>query len=402
MAIQQNIAWTVQTSDLVYSPLGYKVELGETAKASPALASHSTFEGAGEFEYLNGGEWSPYPASGLLGASAGTQIRMLRRGETPTSALILGNDSFVFKMSLDCNNILAYKQVCETDLFWVDSVSCNADGQIWVKDTGGVITVMDRWLNVVNTLRLESDCLLSVIDPFRNILWKVFDDSIVLVRTADLSVIFTVNIPVTTAVLAWDFSRPSGALFLALDGSPSFAVAVQLDGTVISDFASYATGICQWGAVGAIACIPDAATLCVFDGTATVQTILASSIGLTSATKVASQGNGYFLATDGSSSVVKVDEAFSPCWSMATPLYWSNIDLKTTPGPTESGRVNFLTSPLGAVAYRDMLSEALMYGKTEMSIMASRTSGNVIAAAIPELRSAHVAARITALSSGDI
>jgi len=394
MTRQQNITWTVQPSDLVCSPLGYKVELGETAKVTPALASHSTFDGFGEFEYLNGGVWSPYPVNGLLGASAGTQVRMLRQGETPTSALILGNDSVVVKMSLDCKNILAYRQVCETDLFWVDSVSCNADGQIWVKDTGGVITVMDRWLNVVNTLRLDSDCLLAVIDPFRNILWEVFDDSVMLIRTSDMSTVFTASIPATTAVLAWDFSRPSGTLFLALDGSPSFAVAVSIDGTV-TQFAPYATGICQWGAVGAIACMPYSATLCVFNGTTTVETIPASNIWLSSATKVASQGNGYFLATDGSSSVVKVNESFYICWSMATPLYWSNIDLKTTPGPSETGRVTFLTSPLGVASYRDMASKSWMYGKTEMPILTSRTSGNVIAAVIPELRSAHVAAKIT-------
>jgi len=399
MATKHNISWTVQQEDLIYSPLGYKVELGETREVSPVTATHSTFEGTGEFEYLVDGSWTTYPVNGLLDATASTQVRMLRKGETPTSSLIVGSDSFVFKMTLDCKEIMASRQVCETNSFLIDSISCNADGQIWVKDTGNVITVMDRSLRITNTFGVESGCLLAVVDPFRNTFWKVFTDHVEAVRITDMASILETDIPETTAVLGWDCSVSSGTLFLALSGSPSFALAVTTEG-VVTLFAPYATGVCQWGANGALACLSSPATLCVFDGEITVQTVTASSLGLTSATRVASQGRGYFLVTDGSSLVVKVNDSMVPQWSYQTLNYWSQIDVKTTRGSEEEGCVSFLTSPLGMASYRDMTNEALIYGLTEMPVtITPNGSGHILSAVIPELRSSSVCARISPVSA---
>jgi len=395
MAVQQNISWTIQSEDLAYSPLGYKVELGETRAVFPKTATHSTFEGTDEFEYLVDGVWLPYPVNGLLGAAEATQVRMLCKGETPTSTLVLGNDSVVLKMAIDGTDVLAYKQVCETNSFHIDSISCNADGQIWVKDTGNVITVLDRTLRVTNTMRVDSGCLLAVVDPFRNILWKVFTDHVDAVRITDMESIFETAIPETEDVLGWDFSTPSGTLFLVLSGDPSFALAVATDGSV-TQFAPYATGVCQWGSRGAIACMSSPATVCVFDGDTTVQTVTASSLWLTSATRVTSQGHGYFLVTDSSSRVVKADESLDPQWLFQTPSYWSHIDVKTTPGPIEEGRVSFLTSPLGVASYRDLTNEAWMYGSTEMPITPPQNGSEyILSAIIPELRSANVSAKIS-------
>lgn len=402
MSKEQHILWKVPSRDLSVSPLGYSVEIGEDALVCPVSSRHSTFENTGEFEVsLSGGAFLPYPKDGISGATSKTTVRMLRNGETPTSVMVIGNDSFLYKMSLDCSRIMLHKQICETNSYSIDSVTCDASGKIWVKDTGGVMTVLDRQFNTLNTFRLSAESIFSAIDPFRRLLWQVSRHNITLTRTQDMSVVLNVALPtMASAVTDWDLSSPSGTLFLVLDASRAVSVTMQ---GVLTTFSLGATGVCQWGAAGALACIPGAGVVESFDGSSVTGSFSGSAIGTPNPSRIASTGRGCSFVVDSSGLTVKVDESWTSKWSLEAPPFWSNLDVRTTNGPRELGRVLYLLSTSGVAAYRDMLTSGKRYGMTAVPLLAGNGSALYPAAAvIPELSCAHASMRITAISSDDV
>ena len=400
MSNKQYISWTVQENDLTMSPLGYAVKIGKDTSFYPVSARHSTFERTREFEVsISGGDFVPYPRTGLTNATTNTVVRMLRNGETPNSVLMVGNDSFLYKMSLDCKEILLYKQICETNSYSIDSVSCSSDGKVWVKDNGGVVTVLNRQLNTLNTFRFSPDVIFSAIDPFRNLIWTVSKNKITSIRTEDMSVVqsvvpsFQIN-----AVTNWDFSGPSGTFLLIVNASKAIAVAT--DGT-ITEFSSGATGICQWGAKGALACIPSAGRVDIFDGSSVIASLAGVAVGTPNPTRLASLGYAYIMVVDSSGKVVKANYNWVPQWSIYSPVLWNNIDIKTTPGSKELGRVHYITSTQGVASFRDMENEGWTYGQYETSLLNVQGSYPAVAV-VPELISSHAWLNIEAIDSDDL
>lgn len=395
-----HIEWKVSIADLAHSPLGYKVELGETAAFSPITATHSTFERTSEFQVsvLGDGDFVPYPMYGLTNATESTVVRFLRNGETPTSTLIVAVESFIAKMSLDCKEIMGYKQICETNSYVIESISCSSDGRIWVKDNGGVLTILNRQLDIMGTFQVGYDSIFTAIDPFRGLLWVLTSTEARVLRTVDMSVVATMDLPIEVAsVLDWDFSSTSGTFFCVLADSENntTCVAMKHDGSLV-EFGSGATSICQWGALGALACVPSEHAVKLFNGTSASVAFLGSSVGIGDPVGVASNGRDNAFVLDSNGEIVKTDESWTSKWSISTPPYWNNVHLHATGGPMELGRVMYLSCSLGVASYRDMLSEGWLYGVNNMPIpVGSSPSVYPVVAVVPELDCAHVWSRIT-------
>jgi hypothetical protein len=391
MATTRYIEWTVTPSDLDNSPLGYEVELSESVSAFSPTATHSTFARARDFavDIDGSGNFEPYPYQGLTEATSSTVVRLLLNEENPNSCLIVGNGRSLIKMSLDCKKIIAEKLVCGAGYF-IDSISSATKGGILVKDTSGTITVFDRSLRPINQFSIGADCIFVAADPFRNVIWRVTQSSVSLVRTKDLSTSFTAGLPIDTEkILDWDISRQSGRLFMVLDGSPTATVSVSMDGTV-TPFSSGASSVCQWGATGALACVPGLSQVDILDSSMVTDNFQASSIGLRAPSKIASRGTSCAFVVDVDGKMAKIDANWAPQWTLQSPWEVTDIFASDSNG---LGSVVYLASLNGIAAYRDMINEGWMYGKIEMlNSMASHLPCPV-ATAVTGIHSSHIWAK---------
>jgi hypothetical protein len=399
MARNQNISWNVQNADLAKSPLGYQVEICEDALVSKVLSTHNTFEKTNEFEVSMRGNdvFVPYPTAGVIGATTKTVVRMLRNGETPKSVLLVANGSALYKMSLDCSTILIEKEICESGTYFIDSISCDKSGKIWVKDSGGVMTVLNQDFNVLNMFRTASGCIFSVVDPLRRLLWQITSSTVILSRTNDMSVVFSYSLPVSVySITEWDISGPSGTLFLTCDSSVALSITTQ---GAMASFSSGATGICQWGSKGALVCKPNA--IDYFDGTSVTDTYSGSLVGISNPERISSLGHGYFVVSDSTGLIAKVDEDMSPKWFVKYNQLVVYTDVKVTPSPTDLGGIIYLCSSEGVASYRDMTDEGLNYGSTLVTLSLGRSPSNYpVTAVVPDLTTSHVWSSITAISGG--
>ena len=402
MSTKKHIDWNVPSSDILVSPLGYKLELGETRNISPVLSTHSTFENTEEFQVSISGDgvFETYPFNGLLDATTQTVVRFLRNGESPLSTLAVGAGSFLYKMSLDCKEVIQYKQICELDTFLIDSISCDRDGNTWVKDTSGTITVLDRWFRTISTTRLDSATILAVADPNRMVFWQVMPDSVKMVRMDDLSVSFEVATPSSiTAVIAYDFSAPSGNLFLVTtNGGSNTSIMVTPLG-VLTNIGVDASGICQWGNKGALLCSTSDSKIYVFDGTSISDNFSTAGFGIGSPVRVASAGNIALFVSGDNGKFCKVGSGWDLMWNSPVFGLGYNVDLRVTPEMGSIGNVIYLASEYGVVSVRDMLDEGWLYGVTEMPLP-------VVSSLFPAIsvmntaQPSHIWARATAISSG--
>lgn len=395
MATTRYIEWTVSPSDLNNSPLGYEVDLLEPASFSLPLATHDTFARTQDFavDIDGSGKFSTYPYYGLIGATTSTVVRMLLNGENPSSCLVIGSGRSLFRMSLDCQRVLAEKVVC-ADGYAIDCVSSAPHGSIWVKDTSGAITVFDGSLRALNQFKIGEDCIFVAADPFRNVMWKVTQSRVSMIRTKDLSISFTTSLPMnTTKVLDWDVSRSSGRLFMVLDGTPTTAVSVGMDGTLIT-FSSGASSICQWGAMGALACVPGLSQVDIFESTSVVDNFKSSRLGLAAPSRISSLGTGSAFVVDVNGKVAKANDDWGLGWSLQAP--WVATDVFMSEGEG-LGAVVYLASLRGVVAYRDMLNEGWPYGETIAGF--ESPIAYPVATAITGVVSAHAWAKPVAVES---
>jgi hypothetical protein len=398
MQTGQYIKWKVSKNDLLNSPLTYTVELGETSAVSPVSATHNTFNeispsvGTGNFTVsINGDDnYVSYPVEGLYNATENTVVEFSTNGEMPTSVLLVGNGEFLLKMSLDCNQILQSKQICQIGSYVIVSVSCDSSGNIWVKDSSGVLTVLSQDFRTINTFRMTPS-LYAVIDPFRQILWQVDQRKVSMIRTETMETVFEIDLPQpVTAVIDHDISDPSGTVFFVLVSEPyNYGIAVTLSG-VLSSFSPNATGICQWGSQGALVA-SGSATVDIFNGTHVSST---STIGSINPVRLSSFGYENVIASDLLGNIVMVDSSLAhQLWMATSPFV--NPDVHIPWGPMELGRVSFLSSTSGAAAYRDMLASGLPYGSTVTNLVAGNSSLYPVAAIIPPLSYSHICTRIT-------
>lgn len=400
MARDKQISWTVSQDDLQFSPLGYAVELGENDLVSPVSARHSTFSRLGEFEVslLGNDQFEEFPFNGITNATTSTKVRMLLKGENPTSNLIVANGSFVYKFSLDCSVLMAYRKVCENNSYFIDSLSCDRLGRTWVKDTGGIITVLDRNLDILNTLRMTDNVFFATIDPFRDILWTIEEFKVRSYKTTDMTMIVNENLPFAVDyVQAWDISAPSGTLLLTVSGDITSALSVNLDGSILQ-FSDGATGICQWGATGALVCRPDAGLVEYFNGVTIHDHTHGASFGVPAPTRIASVGYGCSLVSGSAGDICKIDSNRHLVWSMTSP--WTTTDIKTTVSKEEHGRVFYLTSSYGIMSFRDTPSESWAYGRTDTPL--ATTHSYPLVAVIPPLETAHIWAKVSAIGSDSV
>lgn len=388
MARNQNITWSVQDKDLANSPLGYMVEISEDALGSKILSTHSTTDKVNEFEVSmrGNGIFESFPLSGLVGATTDTVIRMLRNGESPKSVLIVGNETVLYKVSTDCKHIMLEKEICKSHYF-IDSISCDKFGNIWVKDSRNMMTVLNQNFQVVNTFALPCDCIFSVVDPFRRLLWQVTRSKIKLYRTHDMSVVFSATIPFSlSSITDWDISGPTGTLFLTCDIPVALSVSIK---GVVDSFSSGATGICQWGSAGALVCKPN--SIDYFNGTSVTDTYPEALFGASNPKRISSFGRDYFILTNNTGMVVKVNENLIPQWSVKLNYLFAHADVKVTPSPMELGGIIYLCSSNGVSAYRDVLDNSLNYGYTLKELFLGHSSSNYpVTAVVPELTTAHV------------
>jgi hypothetical protein len=197
------------------------------------------------------------------------------------------------------------------------------------------------------------------------------------------------------SVTGWDISGPTGTLFIISNGSGAIALTTQ--GSVTS-FSPGATGVCQWGAKGALACVPGSGRVEIFNGTLVTSTFSGISIGSPNPVRIASTGRDYAMVIDTSGVLTKINDTWTSMWNLSVPS-WTNVDVKTTSGPQELGRVTYLCSVNGIKSYRDMLSSGVLYGQTTQSLSAGRSpSPYPVVAVVPELETSHVWIRKTAIS----
>lgn len=395
MSRKQNISWNVQNEDLSCSPLCYEVELGESPFVYPKSIKHRTVDGTGEFEVsLNGGKsFVPYPQDGIRGATINTIVRMLTNGENPTSAAIVGKDSFLYKMSLDCNEIILKKKICESGVYTIDSISCDNSGKIWVKDSCGVITVLDRQLKVLNTFNVSKNVILAVVDPLRRLLWTVSNYAITVTRTEDMSIVTTALLPTSIyAVTDWEFSGPSGTLFMILDNST--AISVTKEG-IVTTICTGATGLCQMGARGALICLPNYDGAGYFDGSSIVEFFTGSRMNISNPARISNFSNRGFIVSNAYGTVVKTDLEFNFKWNVSKIPLRGLIDVKTTQSSIDLGGIFYLSTSNGIASYRDLSTRAVLYGYKNIRLPSGRSpSAYPIISVIPELKSSHLWAKI--------
>lgn len=406
MSTKQHIDWRVSAADALISPLGYRLELGETRGISPLLATHSTFERTGEFKVsvLGDGDFEEYPLHGLVGATERTIVRFLRNGESPLSTLAVAADSFLYKMSLDCKEIMQYRQVCETGTFSIDAIGSDRSGNLWVKDTSGTVTVLDRMLRTISTTRLDPLTVCVIPDPNRGFFWQVMPDSIKMVKSDDLSVTLDLGLPSTVvSVLAHDVSAPSGNLFLVTsDGLDGTSLAVTPSGSVI-EVGLDASDVCQWGNRGAMFCSRTEPTIHIFDGTSVIDHFHTTLFGVSQPVRLAALGGGCFFVTDVDGSVSKVDSMLRLSWRFLADGLGDDVDVSVTPGIGEVGNVLYMFSRLGVSSVRDMGIEGWLYGGMRMPIPTGRLpSPFPVAPAMVPPPNAHVWARSVALPRDDV
>jgi len=400
MTIKQHIDWQVSATDIQNLPTHYELGLGETRDVSPLLATHYTSDDTGEFQLslLGNGVFDEFPADGLAVASTNTIVRFLRNGESPLSTLAIGADSFLYMMSLDCKTIIRHKQICETGVFWIDSISCDRAGNLWVKDTSGTITVLDRMFKVISTTRLDSTALFTVADPYRMVFWQVLPGSIKMLKMSDLSVVFSLATPVTVeSVIAHDFSASSGNFFLIVnDGVSNTSLVVTPAGSLINAGVS-ASGVCQWGSKGALFCSDVDNKIHKFNGDYVYDHFHTTKFGLDQAVRIASDGSKGLFVTGNDGSLNKVNLDWSLAWKYTADL-GDSIDVLITPGINEIGNVIYLSSTNGVLSLRDMLTEGLLYGSTLTPFPAGNSPSTSPVSAVMRLpQSAHVWARVKSL-----
>jgi len=400
MAKNQNISWTVQNKDLLKSPLGYQVKICEDSLGSKVLSTRNTFEKNNEFEVSMRGNdvFTSYPTSGITGATTKTVVRMLRNGETPKSVLLVANGSILYKMSLDCSTILFEKEICENGTYFIDSISCDKHGKIWVKDSGGTMTVLDQNLNAINMFRTAYGCIFSVIDPLRKLLWQITNSTVILSRTSDLSVVFTYRLPVSvSAITGWDISGASGTLFLTCDDSIALSITIK---GLIEHFSFGATGICQWGAKGALVCKPN--SIDYFNGMTVAETYEGALLGISNPKRISSLGHDYFVVSDDTGLVAKVDEDMNYKWFVKYSPLTTYVDVKVTPSPISLGGIIYLCSSEGVASYKDMNDKGVNCGSSLLALSAGRTpSSYPVTAVVPNLDYSHVWAKIIPITEGE-
>ena len=394
MSRNQNISWNVQTKDLAKSPLGYMVNICEDVWGSNVLCTHNTSEKTNEFEVsMNGdGIFTAYPTSGITGATTRTVVRMLRNGETPKSVLLLGSGSSIYKMSLDCSHILLEKEICENGKYFIQTISCDKTGKIWIKDSANIMTILNQEFKIVNTFGLPRDCVFAAVDPLRRLLWQITKTAVNVYKTHDMSIAFSRPVSIyEQRITSWDISSSSGTLFLTCEGSTALSITLQ---GVITPFSSGATGICQWGARGALVCKPNSVDY--FNGIAVSETYAGELFGIENPERIASSGKSYFVISDSTGLSVKVDDQMNPKWFIQPDQISNHVDVKISSNATDLGGIIYLYSYDGAVAYRDMVYRGTKYGSTSFALpFTDNVSNYPVATVVPDLTASHVWAEIT-------
>jgi hypothetical protein len=398
MATRQHIDWTVSASDAVVSPLGYRVELADTRDAGVVLATHRSSDGAGNFQLWmpEEGMFVEYPPEGLSGAK-GRTVRFLPNGEAPLATLAVAAGSSVYRMPLDCSSVIQEKQVCADGAFRIESVSRDRDGNVWAKDSSGTVTVTDRYLRVVSTIRLDPETVFVAADPLRMVFWQVLPGSIRMVKMGDLSVSLDLSLPQpVAAVMSHDFSEPSGSLFMVTsDGGTNTSVAVTPLG-VVTNVGVSAISTCQWGSKGALFSDETLTTIYVFDGTSVTGSFSTIPLGLSAPARIASTGNESVFLVGGDGVLRKANSSWGLEWSLAVTGLGAQVDVRVTPEEGLTGRVTYMFSTSGVASVRDMLDSGSLYGIKLVDLPAGRSPSLVPAAAVMSgSQSSHVWARIT-------
>ena len=177
------------------------------------------------------------------------------------------------------------------------------------------------------------------------------------------------------------------------------AVAVTVTG-IISTFSPGATGICQWGASGALACIPGSSRVDIFDGESASNHFGAYRFGMTSPTRITSIGSRAVFAVDDVGLVSKIDSNWNFQWSIQAPAGWTNVDIKAAPSSTDLGGVIYLSSATGVASYRDMLGEGWKYGECDVAADLGRyPSVFPVISVVPSLSNVRILAKTEAVTT---